>query len=203
MKSESGGSGGGAYVRVGKVKDAHGIKGELFIVLFAGEAAWLDKLVNLRLVSDAPGSDAKNFTLKSARLHKNGLIAKTVDLKDRNQAEALRGLILEIPEEFLTSIAGESIFLREIEGFRVYTSANGAVGTVTGFGSNGVQDLLVVKTDRGEFEIPFVDAFVTRLDFNTREIHLHLPEGLMGEFDDNDGDVSDGMRGGSGKKVPR
>ena len=27
------------FVRVGKVKDAHGIKGELFIILFAGEAA--------------------------------------------------------------------------------------------------------------------------------------------------------------------
>src|SRR5687767_12925338 len=67
------------FVRVGKVKDAHGIKGELFIVLFAGEAAWLNKLKSLRLIvpEDAlaqADSSPKEFKIKSARAHKNGLI---------------------------------------------------------------------------------------------------------------------------------
>ena len=177
-----------SFVRVGKVKDAHGIKGELFIVLFAGEAAWLDQLTELRLVKEtADGkvdeSCARSLPLKSARIHKNGLIAKTETLKDRNDAELLKGWLLEIPEEFFVSEEGDSIYLREIQGFKLFTKAKGEVGTIESFGTNGVQDLLVVQTNWGEFEIPFVEELVERIDYDAREVHMDLPEGLLGELE--------------------
>lgn len=172
------------YVRVGKVKDAHGIKGELFVVLFAGEAAWIDDLDTLRLVPESGGAEPKIFTIKSARLHKNGLIAKTEELKDRNAAEALKGLLLEVPEEFLVSESGESIFLREVLGFRVVEKVAGDVGFVRAFSSNGFQDLLVVETKTGDYEVPFVEAFVERIDYEARTMHLDLPVGLLGENDE-------------------
>ena len=186
-----------SFVKVGKVKDAHGIKGELFLALFAGEAAWLGKLKSIRLVRDgmaegqAPSADSiKTYTVKSVRFHKNGLIAKTHEIKDRNEAESLKGWLFEIPEEFLVSEKGEQIYLREIEGFRVFTKAKGEVGTITGFGNNVAQDLIVVKTAWGEFEIPFVEAFVERIEYGSKEIHLDLPEGLLGEdaLDETDRD---------------
>lgn len=171
------------FVRVGKVKDAHGVKGELFIVLFAGEAEWLENLENIRLIPEA-GGEAQNFAIKSVRPHKNGLIVKSPDITDRNRAEELRGLMFEIPAEFLTSEPGESIYLKEIEGFQVFTKAKGEIGTIIGFSSNTAQDLLVVKTSWGEFEIPFVEAFVERIEFEAGEIHLDLPEGLLGELEE-------------------
>ena len=86
-------------VKVGKVKDAHGIRGELFVVIFAGEAAWLPKLESLRLLpnDEAPAEQARTFEIKSVRAHKNGVIAKTSELKTRNDAEELKGWTLEIP----------------------------------------------------------------------------------------------------------
>ena len=169
------------FVRVGRVKDAHGIKGEIFITLFAGEAAWLGKLKEIRLVREA--GETRVLNSKSVRFHKNGLIAKTEEIRDRNEAEAMVGWFLEIPSEFLVSEKGETIYLREIQGFRVFTKQKGEVGTVENFASNGAQDLLVIKTNWGEFEVPFVEAFVERMDFEAREIHLDLPEGLLGELD--------------------
>ena len=175
------------YVKVGKVKDAHGIKGELFIVLFAGEAFWLSKLKSLRLVpAEDKTGEVLNFDIKSARLHKNGLIVKTLTIKDRNEAESYKTRLLEVPEEFLVSEKGEEIFLREIEGFQVITKAQGKIGPIVGFGSNGEQDLLIVKTAKGEFEIPFVEPFVDEIDYEAKEIHLDLPVGLLGEADDED-----------------
>lgn len=167
------------YVRVGRVKDAHGIKGEIFITLFAGEAAWLGRLQEIRLVHETEG--AKLYSVKSVRLHKKGLIAKTNEIADRNEAETLIGWYLEIPSEFLVSEKGEAIYLREIQGFKVFTKAKGEVGTVENFASNGAQDLLVVRTNWGEFEIPFVEPFVESIEFDKRELHLDLPEGLLGE----------------------
>lgn len=182
------------YVRVGKLKDAHGVKGEIFIVLFAGEAAWLDQLKEVRLVAENGEGEAKTFSVKSVRAHKNGLIVKSPDIKDRNQAEALKGLMFEIPAEFLISEPGETIYLKEIEGFRVFTQDKGEIGTIVGFSHNNAQDLLLVKTAWGEFEIPFVEAFVDTLDFDKGELHLVLPLGLLGEAESGDAENSSNQR---------
>jgi 16S rRNA processing protein RimM len=180
----------GQFVRVGKVKDAHGIKGELFVLIFSGETSWLPKLKTLRLVENETGeAKTRELTVKSARVHKNGLIVKTEELKDRNEAESLCGWLFDLPAEFFVSEKGEAIYLREIEGFAVVTKAKGEIGTIVGFGSNGGQDLLVVKTGWGEFEIPFVAAFVDKIDYQARVVKMNLPEGLLGEFDvDNEDD---------------
>ena len=97
-----------SFVKVGKIKDAHGIRGELFVLLFAGEADWLTKMKDLRLVKESSELPPQFFSVKSARFHKNGMIVKTNEIKDRNQAESLKGLVLEIPEAFLVSKPGEA-----------------------------------------------------------------------------------------------
>jgi 16S rRNA processing protein RimM len=169
------------FVRVGKVKDAHGIRGELFVILFSGEAEWIDDLESLRLVNENGAADPKVFSVKSARFHKNGMIVKSPDIKDRNAAEALKGRLLEIPEEFLISEPGEAIYLREILGFKILTEAQGEVGTIEAFSSNVAQDLLVVKTKTGTYEIPFVEAFVKNIDYEAKQMTMDLPVGLLGE----------------------
>jgi len=182
------------FVRVGKVKDAHGIRGELFVVLFAGEAEWLPKLSELRLVQEATGT-VQTFAVKSARLHKNGLIVKSNDIKDRNQAETLKQLLVEIPEDFLVSKTGESIYLREIQGFLLRNRGEN-VGRIEKFSSNTAQDLLVVTTPTGEYEIPFVEAFVTKIDYPAKIVDMDLPSGLLGEAADEDtsGESQDGQQ---------
>jgi 16S rRNA processing protein RimM len=170
-----------AFVRVGKMKDAHGIRGELFIVLFAGQAAWIDKLKEIRLVKDDGSGQAQIFGVKSVREHKNGLIVKSGDIRDRNHAETLKGLLLEIPSSYLVSEKGEELYLAEVEGFRVHTKHRGEVGAIVGFSSNGVQDLLIVETQDGPFEVPFVDAFVEKIDYESGIVYMDLPLGLLGE----------------------
>jgi 16S rRNA processing protein RimM len=178
------------FLEVGKVKDAHGIKGELFLVLFSGEAAWLDQLKDVRLVS-LEKKEVRNLTVKSVRPHKNGLILKSHEILNRNDAEGLKGFLLEIPETFLVSAPGETMYLQEVLGFRVFTEAQGEVGVVKGFASHAMQDLLVVKTASGDFDIPFVDAFVVEIDHEKKEMHLDLPLGLLGELDGEDEEPDD------------
>ena len=174
------------FVSVGRVKDAHGLKGELFITLKAGEASWLKKLKELRLLG--PNGDLQTFAIKSARAHKNGIIVLSPGITDRNQAEALKGFSLEIPSDFLVSRKGEQIYLIEIQNFKLSVLGRGEVGTITGFSSNGAQDLLVVETSSGEFEVPFVDAFVKGIDYEAQIVEMELPEGLLGEAVDDSRD---------------
>lgn len=173
---------------VGRVKDGHGIKGEIYITLFSREAAWLKKLKTVSLKQNETATETKEFTVKSARIHKGGLIVKTHELSDRNAAEALKGYLLQIPKDFLVSEKGEALYLSEIDGFEVLE--NGVkIGKIIGFSNNGAHDLLLVKTKDGEFDVPFVDAFVITLDHDKKLIDMKLPEGL---FDTENAQEQDG-----------
>ena len=174
------------FARVGRMKDAHGIKGELFILLFAGEAAWLDQLKEIRLQDELRKNPPVVLPVKSVRLHKNGLIAKCVDLKTRNDAEALKGLFFEIPCTFLVAPTGEEPYLDEVLGFSVIDATKGPIGHITGFSHNGAQDLLIIETPAGKFDVPFVEAFVINIDYSRKLMRLDIPHGLLGETEEED-----------------
>ncbi len=180
---------------VGRVKDAHGLKGEIWVVLFAGVADWLDSLKDdgkyllskKESIAGLVMTDLAEFPLKGARAHKNGVILHSTTVKDRTAAEGFKGHFLVIPEEYLVSEEGDSYFLSEIQGFRVLEDKR-EIGVITGFSHNGAQDLLQVTLVKGVregvkakdvIEIPFVKELVVEVDDEGKQIHVELPEGLI------------------------
>lgn len=161
-------------LQVGWVKDAHGLKGELYIQLSAGRADWLSSFKEFWLQK----SELQHFKVAAAKPHREGLIVKTDTILDRTQAEKLKGFQFLIPESYLQSEPGETIFLKQIEGFRVI--ANGKdLGLIQGFSSNGPQDLLKLKLNGSEVLIPLVKEFIDGFDFDSHELRMSLPEGLI------------------------
>jgi 16S rRNA processing protein RimM len=170
-------------VVVGKVRDAHGLKGELFIVVFAKVADWMEKLVTFDLVRkemvDGKLEEVRHaFTVKRVKPHKNGLILNPNEMEDRTAAEKFAGATFEIPAELLISEEGETIYLKEIEGFTVFDGEN-EVGPITGFTSNGRQDILEVESEYGEALIPLVPEMLSKLDFKNKKVFMNLPQGLI------------------------
>lgn len=183
------------YRVVGRVKDAHGLKGELWIVLFAGQADWLEsmedegvfRLSKKESLAGLSDSDLQSFPIKNVREHKNGIIAMSPSIKDRTAAEGFKGHFLAIPNDYLVAEEGESYFLSEIEGFRVLEEKR-EIGTIVGFSHNGAQDLLIVSLVKGardgvkakdQIEIPFVEELVVEVDEEGKSIHVDLPNGLI------------------------
>jgi 16S rRNA processing protein RimM len=163
---------------VGRVKDAHSLKGELYVRLFSGSADWLERFTTAYLV--APDThEIRELEVERAKPHRDGLILKIKDLDDRTPAEQLRGYGLEIPAELLVSAPGEDIFLNEVLGFKVHDLTTGIDTVVEAFGSNTVQDLLIVKVNGQERMIPFVKAFIEKIDFAKSTITMRLPLGLL------------------------
>lgn len=194
---------------VGRVKDAHGLKGEIWVVLFAGQADWLESLKEdgkfwLSKNEDLSGDAPVEFALKGVRPHKNGLILQTAAIKDRTQAEGFKGHFLAIPETYLESEDGDVPFLDEIEGFQVFEKSGVELGPIIGFESNGLQDLLVVELKAGvrpgvkagdRVEIPFVESYVDELDYDEARLTMTIPDQLIEVqlgLDRNDPDEKDG-----------
>jgi len=181
-----------SLVTVGKVRDAHGLKGELFIIFFAGEADWVSedfKEFFLFRKEEELQSDGhkvwveKKYVMNPVRLkkHKKGMIIKTKELDDRTAAEAFIGATFQIAAQHLVSKVGDKIFLNEVKGFEVLQQ-DMKVGPVVGFATNNAQDLLIVETEGGsQVEIPFIPEFIHHLDLKNKMIKMNLPEGLLGE----------------------
>jgi 16S rRNA processing protein RimM len=176
-------------VTVGKVRDAHGLKGELFIILFSGEAAWAEELKTATLVrrervkkpdgTEITEDKTYSFPIKRFKAHKKGLILKVDGIDTRTEAEGFSGALFQIENENLISEPGEKIFLKEIEGFDVTDKRLGRLGKITGFSTNNAQDLIVVGMEQGTVEIPLVPEFIVALNFKTKTLAMDLPEGLV------------------------
>lgn len=164
---------------VGKIKDAHGIKGELYVLIFSKDTSWHKELKTFVIAKDESRSGSRALTIEKAKPHKDGLIIKTKEINDRNQSEAIKGQLFFISEDLLSSDDGETIYLSEIEGFEVQAEDGAVIGEIEGFSTNNIQDLLVVNTGKKTVEIPFVEAFIVDIDYEAEVIVMDLPPGLL------------------------
>lgn len=163
---------------IGKVKEAHGLRGELYILVFSGDISWLKKMQKFELRSPKSGESFAH-TVEKVRPFKQGFIVKAEQIQDRNAAETVKAFEFYIASDLLVSRPGETIYLSEILNFKVKNTAQETIGPIKAFSSNGVQDLLVVETPKGDVEIPFVEAFIKKIDFKHETVVMDLPEGLL------------------------
>ncbi len=163
---------------MGWVKDAHGLRGEIYVQLKAEKADWLSSL-NVLGLCDPKGGDFVEYKVRAARPHKEGLLVFLEGVTDRNQSEALRKQSVYISEKLLEADEGDAIFLKQILGFTVITEKGERIGEIVGFATNGAQDLLRVQHNGDEILIPMVDAFLRHIDFDGRTVAMELPPGLL------------------------
>ncbi|MNK07772.1 Ribosome maturation factor RimM [compost metagenome] len=163
---------------VGKVREAHGLKGDLYVVVFSGDISWAKRMKSFSLKSkDSDSMEA--FTVERTKPFKKGLIVKAAEVKDRTQAESIEHLEFYIEDDLLVSKPGETIFLNEILNFKLKDPEQTVLGEIVAFSSNGVQDLLVVQVGEKKVEIPFVEPFIKKIDFKHQTVVMDLPEGLF------------------------
>ena len=167
------------YYSVGRVKEAHGLRGELYVKLRSKRADWLGQLEDLILSEKEKPAKLHKFSVVNAKPHRDGLVIKTKELTTRTEAENYKGYYMFIPVTYLITKDEKDFYLFELMGFEVIDQKLGSIGKVTGFGFNGAQDLLKILGDHGDVEVPLVNAFIDKLDFNEKKIFMNLPEGLV------------------------
>lgn len=171
------------FVNVGKVHSAQGLKGELFIWIFSGEAYWSDHWQILYLAEDKGTVPTREIKILKALPHEKqkkwGFRVKLEGVTSRNLAEEIEKMSVLVPEAFLVSDDDEDIYLREVLGFRVIDETRGDVGEVTGFAGNAFQDLLIINNEKGSYEVPFVEPLLIEIDKNNQTILMDIPQGLV------------------------
>jgi len=173
-----------SFVWIGKVHSPQGVRGQIFVSIFAEEASWVEKWKKLHLSPrdhESPDQQYKILIKKPHQKQKKwGFVLTLEGVDDRNKVEKWVGFKVYIPEEFLISAEGESIFLREVMDFQVHDKIRGLVGRVVGFSGHNLQDLLVIEHPCGDrFEVPFVEPLLIKIDTPEKRIEMDIPLGLV------------------------
>ncbi len=167
-------------VIIGRVRGAHGLRGQLRVQPF-GDSDFLLGLASVTLARSEDDPDAVRYEVEAAAPGRDDEVRmRLAGVHGREQAEALRGrLLLSDASAFEALPAGE-YWGFELIGCRVETRDGGDVGTVREIWDTGAQQLLVVEDEGGrERLIPAVRELLRAIDVEGRRIAVEAVPGLL------------------------
>lgn len=128
------------------------------------------------------GAGPWRVEIEGLRLHAGQALLRVADIADRDQAEALRGLLLGLPRARLPQPQAGEYYHFELEGLEVRDAHNDALlGHVRAVLDNPAHPLLEIQTpDSGAvFLLPFIKQFVLHEDLVAGRLLVQLPPGLL------------------------
>jgi len=133
----------------------------------------------LKLFAVAEDDSRRELQVEDAWPHQEHLVLKFAGVDSISDAETLIGCELQLPSSERGRLEAGWIYISDLAGCRVLDEQTliGEVADVT-FGA-GEAPLLIVRSGKQEYEIPFAEAYVTSMDIDAKEIRMALPEGML------------------------
>lgn len=188
-------------IKIGKIVNAVGLKGEVKVYSYAGENDRFEKLDRIIAGSSQSGSgqsgsgqeggakraDCKKpqsdmeFEIEKVRYQKNMVILKLRGVDDRNQAEALKDMDVFITEDDLEELPDDTFYVRDLIGCQVVDVNDGKkLGVVSDLIQNSAQDIYQIDlAEGGQALIPAVEQFIKNVDIENKTITVSLIPGLI------------------------
>ena len=153
-------------VLLGAVIAAHGTKGEVRVKPFT-------------LAPDALGAygplqtdDGRTLSVESLRSGRPGeVIVRFENVRDRDEADALRGRQLSVPRSALPAPDEDEVYHADLIGLQVEDEASLPLGRIRALHNFGAGDVMEIETPSGATEfIPFNSAIVRKIELPTRVV---------------------------------
>jgi 16S rRNA processing protein RimM len=173
---------------VGRVRKAHGIRGDLVVEPITDEPDAVfapGRRVFAGTVTGDPAKDRRELHVTSASEFKGGLIVHFEEIGDRTVAETWRERYFLVPADELSPLGDDEVYLHEIPGMRVELESGEPVGTVVA--TYELPQGLTLEVERAgageDARTPTVlvpyDRVVTNIDREARLITIDPPAGLL------------------------
>ncbi len=117
-------------------------------------------------------------------LHKGRVVLKFAQVDSIADAENLRGFEVVIPREERMPLEGDAVYISDLLGVRVVDVSRGGAedaGEIMDVEPEGAGPaMLVIRTPGGdELLIPFVRAYLRKIDLEAKRMEMELPLGLL------------------------
>lgn len=173
----------GHTVVVGRIGRAHGIRGEVSVEPRTDEPE-RRFAVGSTLTGVIPGRAAggvpRSLTVSATRWHQGRLLVRFEEIADRNDAEAARGLVLEVEIDPSASPEDpEEFYDHQLVGLAARRADGSPLGRVTSVIHGPAQDMLAIDADGREVLVPFVSALVPEVDVAAGHLVVADVPGLL------------------------
>jgi 16S rRNA processing protein RimM len=157
-------------VVMGRIAAAQGLLGWVKVQTFTQ---------NLDTLSDYKtwylGHDEKSwrqYEVVECKPHTKVLVAKLDGLEDRTAAEKCKGLLIAIPRSQLPHAVEDEYYWSDLIGLSVINLQGETLGKVDHLLDMGANDILCVRSDKGEILIPFLAHVVAKVSLEEETIQV-------------------------------
>jgi 16S rRNA processing protein RimM len=175
-----------ALMIVGRVRKAHGIRGELLVepITDAPDAVFVSgRRLFAGTATGDPSPDGQQLHVTAVRQHMDSIRLTIRGIADRTAADLWRGRFLLAPKDELPPPAEDEVYLHDLLGMRVMHEDGRALGTVADTYDLPQGLMLDVRPVNGgtTYFIPWRDEILVHVDESARVITVNPPEGLLPE----------------------
>ncbi len=171
-------------LRVGRLLKAHGLKGAIKLELYTdspNERFKPGTLLELQVPEESPWH-GKTVTVSELRWYNTMPVLFLEGVSDRTQAESLiRAILLVEADLSATPAEPEAWYDQQLVGLKVERDGQ-VIGEISRVDHLPAQDLLAITSGDKEVLLPFVKAFVPKVDLESKSVEITPPGGLFEEL---------------------
>ena len=166
-----------AFIEVGRVVGAHGVRGKVKVEAWSGDPSGLLTAGRIRVGGRAGAGAEREYEVKAA--HRSGGCAVFLleGIGSAAEANGLRGAAVSLRRSDLPPAGVDEYYWVDLVGCEVVDGEGRPLGVVAGVTEGTAYDWLVVRRGDGEALLPMVEAFIRRVDLAGRRITASPPEG--------------------------
>jgi 16S rRNA processing protein RimM len=157
------------------------VRGELRIGIITDHPERLVQHAHFYLAHPDSPEEAQRYSVEEIRQHKEIALLKLEGCDDRNEAEALRDLLVQIPLEEAVPLEEGEYYHFQLVGVRVETEDGEWLGQVAEVLETGANDVYLVRGPRGEILLPAIADVVLELDLEAGQMVVRLLPGILEE----------------------
>jgi 16S rRNA processing protein RimM len=163
-------------VLLAAILGAHGLKGEVRVKTFT------ETPDGLAAYGPLHAKDGRAFSLESVRPSKDGeAVATFVEVRDREAAEALKGVELFVSRAALPDAGNGEFYHADLIGLDAEDSQGRRIGKVQAVQNYGAGDVLAIAGDGGEeILLAFTRENVPEIDLKGGRVIVAVPQEVEG-----------------------
>jgi len=167
------------YITIGKVANAHGVKGELKIFPTTDDNMRF-KLLKHIYIEQKNGQIDKR-TISGLKFHKNMVILSVEEIKDMNEALALKNASVLIPMEEALPLGENENYIFQLIGLEAKEPDGTVLGKVKDVLTTGAHDVYVIDDgSKNGLMVPATLEFIPEVNVEQGYLIVCLIEGLRG-----------------------
>jgi 16S rRNA processing protein RimM len=165
-------------VVVGKITKAHGLGGEVSVLVLSDNPERFDEGSSVFL------EDGTELVVGAMRRNGPRMLVAFEGVVDRQAADKLRGKMLVVPRSMLPELPPGEFWPHQLEGCEVVTESGRSLGRITDVISNPANDIWVALDDEGtEWLVPAIRDVVIGVDAPAKLVSVRDVPGLTAPED--------------------